>query len=93
VRPCPFVSCRYHLYIDVDESGALKENFPNLEPWELEESCVLDVADRGGSTLEEVATALNITRERVKKVESSALAKMMEHGAMRRIQQDVEEES
>ena len=30
--PCPFVSCRHHLYLDINpESGAIKVNFPGLE--------------------------------------------------------------
>ena len=54
-RPCPYVSCVHHLYLDVSEqTGAIKMNFPDLEPWELTESCALDVADRGGLTLDEV---------------------------------------
>jgi hypothetical protein len=38
-RPCPFVACKHHLYLDVNpETGSLKLNFPDLEPWELEDS-------------------------------------------------------
>ena len=49
IRPCPFVSCRHHLYLDVnEEKGSLKINFPDLHVWELTETCSLDVADRGG---------------------------------------------
>ena len=48
-RPCPYVSCKHHLYIDVSaRTGAIKLNFPDLEVWDLGESCALDVADRGG---------------------------------------------
>lgn len=37
-NPCPFVSCRHHLYLDVNpESGAIKVNFPGLERMELAE--------------------------------------------------------
>lgn len=72
-RPCPWVSCRHHLYLDVDEGGALKVNFPHLEPWELKETCSLDVADRGGETLELVGELINVTRERTRQVEVAAL--------------------
>lgn len=73
-RPCPYVSCRYHLYLDVDvDSGSLKVNFPDLEPWELEETCALDVADRGGVTLEEVGALIHVTRERTRQIEAQAL--------------------
>ncbi len=60
-RPCPWVSCKYHLFLDVvvkHASGALERevvdiNYPHLlaqlddkgPDWDLEESCALDVAD------------------------------------------------
>jgi hypothetical protein len=76
-RPCPFVSCKYHLYIDVSpRTGAIKLNFPDLEVWEMNESCALDVADRGGTTLEDVGAIMNLTRERIRQVEVKALAKL-----------------
>lgn len=76
-RPCPYVSCKYHLYIDVSaRTGAIKLNFPDLEVWDLGESCALDVADRGGTTLEDVGAIMNLTRERIRQVEVKALAKL-----------------
>src|SRR4051794_23789150 len=46
-RPCPYVSCKHHLYVDVSpRTGAIKLNFPDLEVWEMGDSCALDVADR-----------------------------------------------
>jgi len=75
-RPCPFVSCRYHLYLDVTPAGGLKLNYPLAEPWDLAETCVLDVADRGAATLEDVGASLNITRERVRQIEDAAVLKL-----------------
>ena len=76
-RPCPFVSCQYHLYLDVSpRTGAIKLNFPDLEVWEMNESCALDVADRGGTTLEDVGAIMNLTRARIRQVEVRALAKL-----------------
>lgn len=76
-RPCPFVSCKHHLYLDVNpETGSIKLNFPHLEPWEMAESCSLDVAERGGITLEEVGAIVNLTRERVRQVEVRATTKL-----------------
>jgi hypothetical protein len=78
-RPCPFVSCEHHLYLDVNpHSGAIKLNFPHLEVWEMAETCALDVADRGGITLEEVGAILNLTRERIRQVEVRGLGKIRE---------------
>ena len=77
IRPCPFVSCQHHLYIDVSpRTGAIKLNFPDMEVWEMGESCALDVADRGGTTLEDVGAIMNLTRERIRQVEVKALARL-----------------
>lgn len=81
-RPCPFVSCAHHLYLDVNpETGAIKLNFPHLEVWEMAETCSLDLADRGGMTLEEVGAAINVTRERARQVEARGLRRLNEAGA------------
>lgn len=76
-RPCPFVGCEHHLYLDVNpRTGSIQFNWPHLEPDELAESCALDVADRGGATLEEVGRFLNVTRARIGQIETRALAKL-----------------
>ena len=77
LRPCPWVSCKFHLYLDVNpETGSIKLNFPDLEVWEMADTCALDVADRGGITLEEVGEILNLTRERIRQVEVFGLEKL-----------------
>ena len=76
-RPCPWVACKHHLYLDVNpETGSIKINFPDLEPWDLHDTCALDVADRGGITLEEVGEIMNLTRERIRQVEVRGLIKL-----------------
>jgi hypothetical protein len=73
-RPCPWVACRHHLYLEANpETGAIKVNFPDLEPWELIDTCALDVAERGALTLEEIAARLNLTRERTRQLEVHGL--------------------
>lgn len=82
-RPCPFVSCKHHLYLDVsDRTGSIKVNFPDAEVWDLSETCALDVADRGGITLEEVGDIMNLTRERIRQLETRGLAKLKALGEM-----------
>ena len=76
-RPCPWVSCRFHLYLDVNPAtGSIKVNFPDLEVWEMRETCALYVADRWGITLEEIGVILNLTRERIRQLERSGLDKL-----------------
>jgi hypothetical protein len=77
VRPCPFVSCRYHLYLEVSpKTGSLKLNFPDLEVWDLSESCSLDVADRGAQSTEQLGELLNLTPERARQLEQDALRRV-----------------
>tara|TARA_R110002096_G_scaffold434832_5_gene658229 strand:+ start:31183 stop:31812 length:630 start_codon:yes stop_codon:yes gene_type:complete len=75
--PCPWVACKHHLYLDVNpETGSIKINFPDLEPWELKHTCALEIADRNGITLEDVGEIMNLTRERIRQVEVRGLAKL-----------------
>lgn len=74
IRPCVWVGCRHHLYLDINpETGSIKINFPELELEQLPESCSLDVADAGEHTLEQVGGYTNLTRERIRQVETPAL--------------------
>jgi hypothetical protein len=79
-RPCPFVGCKYHLYLDVSRTGSLKFNFFELEPWEIPDTCSMDVADKSneGLTLEEVGVLMGLTRERVRQIEYNAILKLRE---------------
>src|SRR4051812_24424460 len=76
-RPCPYVSCKFNLYVDVNpRTGSVKMNFPDKELWDIGDTCALDVADRGGITLEEVGAIMNLTRERVRQLETRGLTKL-----------------
>lgn len=75
-RPCPFVSCRHHLYLDVKKSGSIVFNFPNRELEELPQTCSLDAADLGGLSLEEAGSLFNLTKERMRQLEILALARL-----------------
>jgi len=78
-RPCPFVSCRHHLFLDASSKGSIKLNFPDLEVEAMTESCSLDVADRGGATPERVGEVMNLTRERVRQLTVKAAAAIAEN--------------
>jgi len=76
-RPCPWVGCKYHLYLDINpRTGSIKLNFPDIEPWEMTRSCVLDIADEGPVTLEDVGRIMNLTRERIRQLEVAASEKV-----------------
>jgi hypothetical protein len=79
-RPCPWVGCRHHLFLDVNEdTGGLKINFPDRSLDDLAETCALDVADRGVATLEAVGELMNLTRERTRQVEVRGLIQLQRH--------------
>ena len=96
IRPCPWVGCRHHLYLDVHtKTGAITLNFPAKDPkdggkkarpgdrrgpedsavpvWQLKHSCSLDVADLGGLNGPEMGDLLELTKERIRQIEVSAL--------------------
>jgi DNA-directed RNA polymerase sigma subunit (sigma70/sigma32) len=51
-------------------------NHPDQELEEMKETCSLDVADRGGTTLQGVGDLMNLTRERARQVEFVAATKV-----------------
>jgi hypothetical protein len=75
-RPCPLVSCRYNLYLDINESnGAIKVNHPTLAVWEMAETCALDVAERvqgKGVSLGVLAKAMGLSYDRAFQVVDEA---------------------
>lgn len=74
-RPCPYVSCRHHLYLDVHPtSGAIRLNHPGVALEDMAETCALDVAAKGISSLSQIAAHLGISHERVRQIEVDASA-------------------
>lgn len=75
-RPCPFVSCKYHLGIDVTEKG--KVSVPiGMEPWEVPFTCALDIADMGGlDSYDAAGDIMLLTRERVRQIADVAYGKI-----------------
>ena len=81
MRPCPHVGCKYHLYLDINKSnGSIKFNFPDLEFDELSETCALDIIEKGESTLEDIGTYMNLTRERVRQIQDNVIEKLRQSG-------------
>jgi hypothetical protein len=86
-RPCPWVSCRYHLALDVNpRNGAIKLNFGTSEIDEMPETCALDVADRypGGAPLPVVAEALATSYDRTFQIvdEAKKRARSLAHSEL-----------
>ena len=84
-RPCPYITCKYHLYFDEDVDGSIIINFKGLKAEDLhklDETCVLDAADHNGLSLEEVGKRMNLTRERVRQMEFEILEKIRASGDM-----------
>ena len=83
-RPCPYVGCRYHLFLEIKRLGGLQ--FPwgdDVEALrEMPQTCALDVADADGATLDTVGEYTAMTRERVRQIENAALDKLRETNEM-----------
>lgn len=77
-RPCSFIRCRHHLAIDINPwNGTIKLNYPDLDLDAMPETCSLDVAERGGETLQGVADLMRVVRERVRQIEEQALRRVL----------------
>lgn len=75
--PCPYVSCKHHLYLDVEPAtGSLHVNWPDTDPTELEETCSLHVAETTKVTLDQVGLLLGVTRERIRQIEALAIKRV-----------------
>lgn len=77
VRPCPWVGCRHHLWLDTYKEGRLRFRV-DVPPWELEHSCALDVADEGPHSEQEIAEIMALSDQAVRIVENSAMKKMLQ---------------
>lgn len=89
LRPCPWVGCRYHLASDyrpasrdvtirrriVGERGCSDAHAADLV-LQMAQTCALDVADDGPTTLEVTGSLFELTRERVRQLEEKALLKL-----------------
>jgi hypothetical protein len=83
-RPCPFVSCRFHLALDVSRAGSIVYNFPGVELEDMPATCALDVSETGPLTQDEVAVFLNVCgRQRVQQIEEEVLLLMREEAGLR----------
>jgi len=78
-RPCPFVSCKHNMFLDAtNKDRSIKLNFPDKQPCEMEESCVLDIADSTVElTYDDIARVMNLTVERSRQIEKKAIKKLL----------------
>lgn len=79
-RPCPYVGCRYNLFLEVAAHArrvGLRFNYHNRDVWELEHSsCALDFAERGGMTNKQVGEVLHCHTSVVSRVSTGAIRKV-----------------
>lgn len=79
-RPCPHVSCLYHLQLHVHENPPKIENrFPGSVFWEVPFSCGLDVADLGSRDPKEVAEILGYEPDDLLELERQVAKKLRRH--------------
>jgi hypothetical protein len=72
--PCPHAVCRFNLTTERRDNRGAKSAQLHLPV--VRETCALEAADQGGMTLEEIASRLSLTRERVRQIELAALKKL-----------------
>ena len=77
-RPCPWIGCRHHMGITEyrPENGMIRIATDDPTTMDPAESCSLDLAERGGMTLQQVGDALGVTRERARQIQFAAERKI-----------------
>jgi hypothetical protein len=83
MRPCPYVACKHHAYLQVRDDGSIQYNHQGLEPWEIPETCVLDQAEHGGLLLHEAAPVMGMTPQWMNVIELAARDKMRQAERLR----------
>lgn len=80
--PCPYVSCKHHLYIEVNPiTGSVQFPFGTLDIDEIPETCSLRAAEQGPLTLDEVGKLTSRTKERIRQIEIQAAIKVRLEGS------------
>lgn len=81
-RPCRYTACRHHLHAEDERAGRPwgGRRAPPLVVVHSEETCSLDVAERGGLSRTQVGEVMGLGYERVRQLELRALAKLREQG-------------
>jgi hypothetical protein len=78
-RPCPWVGCKYHLWGDYDdEDGSFRCNHPGKQPWEIEHTCALDLADKGQLSTEQIGAVIGVGAERARQIVVEGIEAMRE---------------
>lgn len=79
-RPCPFVGCKYNLFLDVRRNKII-ENFESIEEMGML-SCVLDgIDEKGHMKLEEISKIYSLSRERIRQIIEHGLRRMRNYKA------------
>lgn len=90
-RPCPWVSCKHHLALGYGKvltangsaAAHVEKSVEQLADlvdadglYDMPHTCALDVADRGGASLDDMRAAMNLTRERMRQIVEKAIWKL-----------------
>jgi len=96
-NPCAYLRCRHNLLLDISEdTGSYKVTWPHLASGHYgdeydalpKHTCALRVADEGGMTLDEIGVMMNLTRERVRQIETKALLRLRDLSELVRVVDD-----
>jgi hypothetical protein len=96
-NPCAYLRCRHNLLLDISEdTGSYKVTWPHLASGHYGDeydalprhTCALRVADEGGMTLDEIGVMMNLTRERVRQIETKALLRLRDLSELVRVVDD-----
>lgn len=89
-RPCPFVSCQYNNYLDIQKDGTIKHLPMYVEEMDPETSCALDaVGPRGGMayTDDEISVITGIETSEVRVLVDTAIRRLRHYRTSQALEQ------
>ena len=85
-RPCPWVSCKYHLGIEVGVHSVTKVT--EHDGWMERDTCALDVADRGEHSYRAISPLMMCTHEGARKIANRGIDKILRYYEARHVARD-----
>lgn len=77
-RPCPFVGCRYHIWLEATQFGAIvtQQDGKLQGMHNMRFTCVLDAAEQGPLPVKQIGRLLGVKKERLRQMERVATARL-----------------
>ena len=75
-NPCPFVGCKNHLFLEINELGELKFPHKKKDFDEIDETCLNRAIENGPLDFQQITNLIGVVRERARQIKNEAKEKI-----------------